>query len=261
MSAWFFHGVYYGGDPLSSTKDYNYIPCGTMSADYTDTSGSPQYGAYDVKISATCARSIWQPFTGGTFLDPISGTDDLYAMDIGAFKYMTISLKPTQNNQVWVADIVSRVPSPPNNDAFNTAGVTLTAPSDSANQWHTYKIPLQGANSMQIGRGTFTGSIKDGKLYVTALVSGIPIEGGSWISGKGIPAGTVILSTDIYHGGPGTSGPGVYSISGPGINSGTNVAETTITLNRTNFYKFTLLDQSSTGSNTYFIDNVGFTNY
>jgi hypothetical protein len=251
FTAWVYHnGSYYW------TSDFNY----SATANYSDTSGGPTDGATDVMITSTngvgygTAGGYWQPYSAAPFL---TTSGDVYSMDIGAFHYMTIDLKPTQANQTWVINIISRGPT---GDIFNTAEVSLPGtfgPTPQVGQWGTYKIPFLPASgsadgtSLQVGTGQYTGSISGTSLNVTNTISGLNVQSASWLTGTGIAAGTYISGPDTGNGGVGN----YYTVE-----PSQTVSSTTISAQRTNMYKFSLQDSSNnSGTNTYYVQRVGFT--
>jgi hypothetical protein len=169
-------------------------------------------------------------------------------MDIGAFNYMVLDLKPTKPNQTWRLDIISRLPQ---GDVYNNADVELPGhygPPPIVGQWATYKIPLNP--DLAIGIGSFVGSISGTTLTVARLNSAMTVQSTAWLSGPGIPAGTAIDAV-----GTGSGGAGTYTLS-----KRANVPEgTTINMQRTNLYKFSLIDGTGASSNVYYADNIGFT--
>jgi hypothetical protein len=129
--------------------------------DFKDTTGDPQSGTMDISITSKSKWGYTQPHSG----PPLAPS---CALDINAFKYMTLDLKPTM-----------------------------------------------------------------------------------FLSGPGIKAGTYILHTI------GTSGqPGPYSVA-----PSQDLARTLITAQRTNMYKFSLMDPTGSSRNTYYVDNIGFTTH
>jgi hypothetical protein len=69
---------------------------------YRDTTGAPQSGTTDISITSRSKWGYTQPYSGA----PISPD---WALDINAFKYMTLDLKPTLPNQSWLLSITSRL--------------------------------------------------------------------------------------------------------------------------------------------------------
>jgi hypothetical protein len=271
LSMWIYNnGVDYWGaaangqdTPAFGIVDYNY---GDVTLFYKDTQGAPENGSYDIAIN-TSGNSGWQPFSGAPFL---TAAPNIWAMDASAFNYMTIDLKPTRAGQTWALNFISRVTP---GDEYNSATVILGGtdqtfgPAAKPGVWATYKIPflvgsgaLNNGQSFQVGTGTIQASISGTTMTVSKLISGINVQGGSWISGPGIPTGSFITST---YGG--TGGPGTYQVCGPGTytsssqcNSLGNIGSTTITLHRTNMYKFSLTDPSQDSNITYYVDKIGF---
>jgi hypothetical protein len=183
-------------------------------------------------------------------------------MQVGMFNYMTIDLKPTVSGQIWILNIISRV-SP--GDNFNSAQVRLGdgvnfGPASVAGQWATYRIPFLPASgyadgtSLQMGFGTFTGSISGTTLTVSSMSSGLNIQGSSYLSGGDIIQGTSSTTATYIADTSGTSGgPGTYTVA-----PSQSVGSTVITAQRTNMYKFSLIEPDQDG-NTYYVDNIGFT--
>jgi hypothetical protein len=251
-TAWAYHN---GVDNWTmQTNNYS----GGLSFTTTDTAGAPASGTQDIAITISSAANWWQPFSGEPFL---STNPTFWAMELGMFKYMVIDLKPTRAGQTWNLNLISRVTI---GDNFNSANVTLGAgqygPVAQVGVWGTYKIPLV---DLAIGFGQYMGLIAGTTMTVTELISGIDVQGSSYLSGTGIVQGTA-NSTGTYVGGTMnlSGGLGVYPIS-----PSQTVALTTITAQRTNLYKMQLDDGSGkagggtvgTPGNVYYVDNIGFT--
>jgi hypothetical protein len=185
--------------------------------------------------------NYYQPYSGGA-------ASPEWAADIGAFKYMILDLKPTVANQTWRLNIVSRLPQ---GDVYNNAPVELPGrygPAPVVGQWATYKVPLNP--DLAIGTGSCVGSISGTTLTVTEVNSGMSVQPTAWLSGPGIPGGTAINAF-----GTGSGGVGTYI-----LNKSANVpAGTAINMQRTNMYKFGLLDETHASTNVYYADNIGFT--
>jgi len=230
---WEYHnGSYFWGE--GGVNDYS-----DVTANYKDTAGTPETGAYDIAI-ASIPGGYYQPFSGGT-------ASPEWAAEIGAFKYMILDLKPTIANQKWRLNIISRLPQ---GDVYNNAPVELPGnygPAPVVGQWATYKIPLNP--DLAVGTGSFVGSISGTTLTVTAVNPGMSVQTTAWLTGPGIPADTTINSF-----GSGKGGVGTYNLN----KSASVPAGTTINMQRTNMYKFSLTDDGGS-ANTYYIDNVGFT--
>ncbi len=244
MTAWVYHdGTFFW------TGDYD-APDLTVS--YGDTSGAPVSGTHDVSVSVNGSERWWQPYSGGPFLttDP-----DVWCMEIGSFRYLTIDLKPTKENQTWSINVISRLPP---GDVFNSAQVILPGtfgPAPVVGKWATYKVPFLPASgaadgtSLQVGDGKFVGSISGTTLTVTANTSGMNVQPGSWLSGTGLAANTYITGPEDANG-----GPGQYTIS-----PSQDASSTTISAQRTNMYKIGILDLSSETQNQFYADDIGFT--
>ena len=245
LTAW----MYNDGTAFWGGQDYD---APDIKANYGDTSGRPEDGAWDISITVSGSAKWWQPYSGAPFL---STDPPVWAMEIGAFHYMTIDLKPTRANQTWQINVISR--NPPG-DTFNSAAVVLPGkfgPAAEVGKWATYKIPFlpssgfADGSSLEVGYGKLTGSISGSTLTVTGDVSGLNVQASSWLSGPGIAANTWITGPAAASGGPGT-----YQVS-----PSQHVARTTINEQRTNMYKFSLIDLTSYDANVYYVDKVGFT--
>ncbi len=234
VTFWVYHnGTYFWGE--GSTKDYS-----DVTANYEDTAGIPESGDYDIAISSF-AGGYYQPFSGGS-------ASPEWAAEIGAFKYMILDLKPGVANQKWRLNIISRLPQ---GDVYNNAPVELPGnygPAPVVGQWGHYKVPLNP--DLAVGTGNFVGSISGTTLTVSAVNTAMSVQTTAWLFGPGISADTTINSF-----GSGDGGTGTYNLN----KSATVAAGTTISMQRTNMYKFSLTDDSNAGNNVYYLDNVGFT--
>jgi len=232
----YYNGTYNWGD--GGTNDYS-----DVTANYKDTAGNPESGAYDISISSNVSGGYYQPFSGGT-------ASPEYAAEIGAFKYMILDLKPTIANQKWQLNIISRLPQ---GDVYNNAPVELPGnygPAPVVGVWGHYKVPLNP--DLAVGTGYCIGSIAGTTLTVSAVNAGMSVQTTSWLTGVG-----VTVPTDISAFGSGNGGTGTYTLSA----SSSVPAGTTINMQRTNMYKFSLIDETGGAGNVYYIDNVGFTTF
>jgi hypothetical protein len=212
-----------------------------VKLNYKDTAGAPASGTADISVTATVSNGYAQPYSGPT-------ASPEWAADIGAFNYMIIDLKPTVANQTWRLNIISRLPQ---GDVFNNAPVLLPGkygPAPVVGKWATYKVPLHP--DLAVGTGSFVGSISGTTLTVTSVNPGMSVQTTAWLTGPGIPANTTINSF-----GTGNGGAGTYNLN----KSATVPAGTTINMQRTNMYKFSVIDETGTQSNVYYMDNIGFT--
>jgi hypothetical protein len=257
-TAWVYHE---GVDAwTSSSNSYNL----GVTANSADTSGAPQAGSpTDIMVTVSGGANNWQPFSGQPFLHNMTPT--FWAMELGGFHYMTIDLKPTRAGQTWILSLVSRITT---GDNYNSAQVTLGGadasfgPPSQVGVWATYKVPFLNPDgsfgdgkSLQLGFGTFIGSISGGTLNVTQNLSGTNVQGSAFLSGAGIVQGSG-SSTGTYVGGTnGTNGlAGSYTVT-----PAQSVPSETITSQRTNMYKFSLTDPAGIAGNVYYVDNIGFT--
>jgi len=230
MTYWVYHnGVF------SWAGDYS-----DVTLNYKSTAGVPEDGAYDISVTAKTSYGYAQPYSGAPAAPE-------WAADIGAFKYMILDLKPTIANQTWRLNIISRLPQ---GDVYNNKVVILPGaygPAAVAGKWGHYKVPLNP--DLAIGKGAFVGSISGSTLNVKSVEPGMSVQTTAWLTGPGIAAHTYILAFQS-----GSGGAGTYTV----VPSQT-VASTTIDMQRTNMYKFSLLDNLNVSANLYYIDNVGFT--
>jgi hypothetical protein len=213
---------------------------GGAVVNYASTAGSPQGGPFDI--------AVLFPGQGG-FL-PVSDAPQAPTWDlgIGAFNYFVIDVNPgpTTNYQAPVT-LRSRLPP---GDIYGWApwpNIWDYGPAPKANTWATYKIPFTAFN---MGIGHFTGSISGTTLTVTAVSSGV-VDAGAFVTGPGVPAGTYILAYGQQ------ASIGTFTVAGPGISGSTSVPSTQMTYQRTSLYKLGI--QPNTGTETMYINNMGFT--
>jgi hypothetical protein len=118
---WVYHqGVFnWGGD-------YSFA----ATADYKDTSGEPEDGAYDIKVSVTSAWGGFQPYAGGTV--PTWDFND------AGYNYLEMDLKPTVDDESYSC-LFHKV-----GDIAIGNGVTIEdyGPKPTKGVWSHYKIPL-----------------------------------------------------------------------------------------------------------------------
>jgi Calx-beta domain len=221
--------------------DFSY-PAGSININYASTAGDPESGSADIEVSYTAKGAGFQPYAGKTVT--------VWDMEGGSFGYISIDLKPTITSDSWYMLILSRLP-PGDVAPWSTAQLSNYGPKPVAGQWATYKIPL---SALTIGYTNFTGSISGTTLTISSVSSGVGVDAGGYVTGPGVPAGTYITSYGTARGGAGN-----YTVAGPGISSSTRVASTSMVEQRTGIYKFNLVDQSSAGTNQYYVDNVKFT--
>jgi hypothetical protein len=207
---------------------------------YASTAGSPQGGPYDI--------AVLFPGAGGFLPVADAPQAPTWDLEIGAFNYFVIDVNPgpTANYQ---APVTLRTRLPPG-DIYGWApwpNIWDYGPAPKANTWGTYKIPLSVFN---MGIGHFTGSISGTTLTVTAVSSGV-VDAGAFVTGPGVPAGTYIVAYSQ------AASIGTFTVAGPGISSSTSVPSTQMTYQRTSLYKLGI--QPNTGTDTMYINNMGFT--
>jgi hypothetical protein len=230
--------VYVNG-VFSWPGDYSY----GASIDYRDKSGMPQSGRYDIAVTVTSDGGGFQPYTGNVV--------PTYDLEAGAFGYISMDLKPTEEGQKWRLSMMSRLPP---GDVYPWSAVDLGdyGPAPVPGKWATYKVPL---SALSIGVTRFVGSISGTKLTVTHVESGVGIDAGGFIAGAGVAPGTYISGYDAQ------GGPGTYTVY-----PSQNVASTSMLEQRTSVYKFDIIDRgrqskSDRGgtNNKYYVDNIKFT--
>jgi len=247
MTAW----MYYNGERVFLMGDYS-----DVSAIYNDTSGGPEEGPYDIKVTGAGGGA------GYAYYQPYSGTPGApqWAMEVGAFNYMVIDVKPTLPNQQFWVNVISRAPT---GGIYNKVAMFIPSYNDISygpnpmvvGQWNHYKIPLNpqtAAQSLGMGKGQGTGYISGSTLAVTSWVSGVNFQPGSWLSGPGLAPNTWITAF-----GTGSGGVGTYTIS-PAQNVGSASSPVTLGIQRTHMFLIDLGDQL-TEPNVYYFDNFGFT--
>jgi len=225
-----------------STWGNNDLSYGSLNENYSSSAGSPQSGSFDVAVN----------FINGGFQPAVAPPQaPMWDLEIGAFNYAVIDINPgsTVNNTHLGFGTVSRLPPGDVYGWHPSVNIYDYGPAPVANKWATYKVPL---TTLGMGFCKFTGSISGNKLTVTAITSGPAlVDAGGFVTGPGVPAGTYI-SAYSQHGAIGT-----FTLAGPGINSGTKVASTTLTYQRTSLYKFGM--QPDVQNMTMFFNNMGFT--
>jgi len=219
------NGVY------SWAGDYSY----SASANYWDSSGNPESGAYDIQVTINSAYGGFQPYSGNVVPQ--------WDLEVGSFGYLSIDLKPTIGRQSWQLSVISRLPP---GDVYPWAAVNIGdyGPAPVPGKWATYKIPL---SALSIGKTYFQGSISGDTLTVTSVNGGVGVDAGGFISGPGVRAGTYIVGHSA------NGGPGTYRIS-----PSQYVSSTSMTEQRTAVYKLDISDQSGAGWNHFYIDNMKF---
>jgi len=259
---------------------------------YTDTTGipsaCPQFAqSVDIYVPAVGGQQYYQPFTQL----PMS---ENWAGEIGAFNYMIFDVKFAYANQQLQVNIISRITE---GDCFNSAQIQIGSgtsyPGNGTTNWQTFKLPLQGGTSQQgsnntvgqTGFGTFYGYITPvsaggsslGTLTVTSVVSGMNIEGGSFISGPGISGSVWSGGTRInISAGSGTQtgsgGTCTYGVAAA-LTAGSSSSPVLMTIQRTNMYKCSFIPQNNTsygapgtgtpspgnGTPLYWLNNYGWT--
>jgi Calx-beta domain len=214
---------------------------GNLVENYASTAGNPQGGTYDVSVN----------FTNGGFQPAVHPPQaPEWDLEVGAFNYYIIDVNPgpVVNGTALPLGTVSRLPPGDVYGWHPTVNIYDYGPAPVANKWATYKVPM-----LVLGMGTceFTGSISGNTLTVTAIVTGDPlVDAGGFVTGQGVPAGTYITAY-AQHGAIGT-----FTIGGPGISSGTRVASTKMSYQRTSLYKFGI--QPTIQNVTMYFNNMGF---
>jgi len=119
--------VYYNGI-FNWGGDYSFV----ATANYTDKTGVPLSGSYDIAVTITSAYGGFLPYAGGAV--------PLWNFDSSPYSYLTFAFKPTVANQaaqvyfVKVGDIPVGVVVDPFNGQYG--------PKPQVGVWGTYRIPL-----------------------------------------------------------------------------------------------------------------------
>lgn len=108
------------------------------------------------------------------------------------------------------------------------------------------KVPF---SDLGVGTGTVVAGISGTTLTATA-VSGLFLQPTDWVTGPGIAVPLGVNSV-----GQTSEGPGTAVLNG----SATVAAGATLNTQRTEMYKFALVDQSNVANIVYYLDNIGFT--
>jgi hypothetical protein len=256
MTVWMWHGQSYflAGDYSNVTPTY----------DCADAGAAPGPYAIQVTRPQGITTNWFQPFSGTPDSPPqnVPGAADGGApgwdLEIGAFNYMIVDIKPTLENQVFNVGIVSRGPM---GDVFNKVPMSLPCyntvcfgPNPMVvGQWNHYKIPLNNQTavpSLDMGVGSFMGSISGTTLTVTSIAAGgSDVQASAWITGPGISPNTFVSAQAV------ATGPGTFTVQ-----PSQNVGAGTFTVTRTNMYKAAFLDQlTNIPTNVYYVNNWGFT--
>ncbi len=195
---------------------------------------------------------------GGGQFQPISQTPitPSYAMEVGAFNYCTWDVYLTDTSHVLSLGLISRPGGTSGSDIFNTAGPSAWINGGTSvygtiglNQWGTLKVPF---SDLSIGISTFMGYISGTTMTLPnglgSIISGPGPDGGGFITGAGVTAGTFISQNT-----PPLAGPFTLNNSMTVGSVGTPVL---LTCQRTNFYKAAA---NATSGTTLYYNNFGFT--
>lgn len=228
---WAYHnGVYNWGGDFSVTTQ-NYANTTNLEA------GSP------ANISVTANAGVTQPYT-----QPYSGGTacPLWACELGAFKFMVFDIMPDPRQTAMYMEVISRLPQ---GDVFVNARPTISNGKYCAwtpGAWMHCKVPF---SDLGVGVGTIVASISGTTMTVTSA-SGLFAQPTDWVTGPGISTPLAVNAAANA-----SNGAGTYTLSG----SATVAPGTTLNIQRTEMYKFALVDQSNVANLVYYLDNVGFT--
>ncbi len=255
--AWYWNGQsnFIGGDFMGGGQFVG------VNYSYADTSDA---GPYDIALVTNGSQS-YSNFASGipdqdTGYGPqlIPGPSSGYgspqwAMELGAFNYMVVDIKPSVSGLVMYWNIITRGPP---GDIYNNAGFEFPAAGQNygpnpmvAGQWNHYKLPLNqngGSPSQQMGTATFQGYISGTTMVVTTNpTGGALVQPPMWITGPGVPAKTYVVSPTNSNGEAGT-----YTISNSAT-VGSAASPVTLSGQRTNLYKMSLTPYSLGGNNSF----------
>ena len=243
---------YRGADGGSTwgDSDYSY---GLEPLDWKDASGASPSGGTDVKC-------IFHDGTGGGF-QPFSNAPQvpIYALEIGAFKYLTFDIESEHgsSNDFYVA-VYSRLPF---GDVYTWVDVRIkTYVKLEDGKWATVKIPLA---DLHLSTDKITASIgapygnANGKptatLHVTSIDAGSAVDNGGFITGSGLNGGVYVVAAAQ------NAGTGTFTVQGDGITGSTTVASRAMGYQRSQMYKINVgLNDGMAGGDVFF-DNIAFT--
>lgn len=258
----------YQGSTFVGSSNFDY---GTVTTNYSDTTGAPVNGPFAMGISWPFPNSggfqpVYSP--GSSSTNSTMGLCPLENFNSSGFKFLVMDLKFTDNS--FVSQFLQTAPIA-RGFGTTTGAVDVFLPGDTdldlfsfgtpvLNQWATFKIPLSATSyGITTVMGFFVGTAQfSGNLTVTSIVSKncALIGGNAYVSGSGMP-------TTSYVTGGTAGGTGVYNITGPNIignetigSSGTPVQ---FVLNRNISYKVgTQWSGGLSAATKVFGNNFGF---
>jgi hypothetical protein len=123
--------VYYNG-VFNWGGDWSFA----ASASYTDTSGAPIEGAYDIEITGQ-QWGGWQPYVSANCQSNIAS-----CFVTTPYKYLIFSAKPTVANQVFGSAVLSAGDTPDGNFLQNLSAYCSGGSNPPVGQWESCKVPL-----------------------------------------------------------------------------------------------------------------------
>jgi Cellulase (glycosyl hydrolase family 5) len=241
----------------------NIGPQQTTATCYWYQNGVPAQGTENFSYSLTTLN--WSASIGGqTCIEivspPSSGFQPVsfqalcpdYGMEIGGgFNYFMVDVYLTDNTTTMFHSEISRPGYPGSTDYYPLSQVNIwsggTSPYGTIvlNQWCTLKVPITATT---IGVTTFHGYISGTTVtQVGSVISGPGADGGGYITGAGVAAGTFIDVT------PGNAnGPFTVNNSQTVGSAGSPVV---LTCTRQNVYKIDFGNNASP-TTTYYLNNI-----
>lgn len=246
-SVWAYRGSR-GGSTWGSV-DYSY---GLVSRTWDDTKGAPIGGGTDIAL-------VFQNGVGGGF-QPYSNLPQvpIYDLEIGAFRYMTFSIKAEHASNDFFVAVLSRLPF---GDVFGWVDVRVAHYATLKDgEWTKVKIPLADFHE---SKSTFSGSIGapygtfQGAPYATLQVKtlddGSGIDNGGYVLGTGLSGGVYIVDDDQR------ASIGTFHVQGPSIDATTNVSLRSLRFQRSNLYKFNIGLNDGMPGGVVYLNDIAFT--
>ena len=114
-----------------------------MALDYSDTTGAPASGSYDLRVDLTGPWGAWQPYALN------------FSFNSAPYTNLVFSLKPTRSGQLWQLYFM-KVGDVPTGKVLN---ISNYGPAPVAGKWATYTIPL--ADVGVLGTSIYKFAIQD----------------------------------------------------------------------------------------------------
>ncbi len=154
------HWVYHNGE-FKWPGDWSW----EAKVDYSDTSGAPAQGRYDIAVTVTGGTGGWQPHVSDT-----CQFREADCFDITPYHFMIFSLKPTVAGARWAVNILSASDTPDG----RVGDISLFAQSEecpTVGRWCSYKIPLPafGLKKSKVLKFSIQDESGPARFYVTEV--------------------------------------------------------------------------------------------